>query len=321
MRIRKKSSIVAIMLVICLGSTAYASDLIINENNVRVSDSYLYQLTSEDEEWKSLTIQEKIEACRIPKVVLYDMSDEELIQAIIDFPFIHEVYLYDDIETGIKSLESISDAYKELINRESGLTSLMNYIRLNIPSVSDEITAEEEFINDVLAAIIAFQEKFQDSLTVSDMEKISEISAIVEYNVVQDISPYGAVLPRVTDGSKTPNGNAVPYATNTCNHSASNYHAVEDQKIVQQYGVTLVSSGTCKYNCHSYAWYSTSTSNSFWIDNPAKYMTDGSYSKILTGAGSSSSGVRQDVSCFTVRILIWRELIQRLSRSLLQILH
>ena len=34
-----------------------------------------------------------------------------------------------------------------------------------------------------------------------------------------------------------------------------------------------------KYNCHSYAWYSTATTNIRWMDDPGddKYMTDGSY--------------------------------------------
>ena len=91
------------------------------------------------------------------------MSDEQLIQAIIDFPFIHEVYLYDDIETGVKSLENISDAYKELISRKSGLNSLMNYISINISELTGEITAEQELINDALAAMIVYQEKFQGS--------------------------------------------------------------------------------------------------------------------------------------------------------------
>lgn len=33
------------------------------------------------------------------------------------------------------------------------------------------------------------------------------------------------------------------------------------------------------YNCHSYAWYSTSTSNKYWINDPNAYMYDGSYTK------------------------------------------
>jgi hypothetical protein len=35
-----------------------------------------------------------------------------------------------------------------------------------------------------------------------------------------------------------------------------------------------------KYNCHSYAWLSQSTSNAFWMDDPSQYWKDGSYSEV-----------------------------------------
>lgn len=42
---------------------------------------------------------------------------------------------------------------------------------------------------------------------------------------------------------------------------------------------TVVSGINPAYNCHSYAWYSTSPSNKYWIDDPNIYMFDGSYSR------------------------------------------
>lgn len=44
-------------------------------------------------------------------------------------------------------------------------------------------------------------------------------------------------------------------------------------------GATYIATPTKKYNCHSYAWYSQSTSNSYWMNDPSKYMSDGSYKK------------------------------------------
>ena len=45
---------------------------------------------------------------------------------------------------------------------------------------------------------------------------------------------------------------------------------------------TRISDASPKYNCHSYAWYSQSTSNPYWMENPYKYIEDGSY--IRTGS-------------------------------------
>ena len=43
---------------------------------------------------------------------------------------------------------------------------------------------------------------------------------------------------------------------------------------------TIVASASKKYNCHSYAWYLSSTNNKYWMNDPSKYMSDGSYLKL-----------------------------------------
>jgi len=47
--------------------------------------------------------------------------------------------------------------------------------------------------------------------------------------------------------------------------------------------VQIVGDPTTKYNCHSYAWYSQSTANRFWINNPTAYFsgTNRSYNLII----------------------------------------
>jgi len=42
---------------------------------------------------------------------------------------------------------------------------------------------------------------------------------------------------------------------------------------------TRLRSATYKYNCHSFAWYSDSPSNIWWMNDPSPYMTDGSYTQ------------------------------------------
>lgn len=42
---------------------------------------------------------------------------------------------------------------------------------------------------------------------------------------------------------------------------------------------------TRKYNCHSYAWYSQSQSNPYWMNSAASYINDGSYIKSNNATG------------------------------------
>lgn len=75
---------------------------------------------------------------------------------------------------------------------------------------------------------------------------------------------------------KTPNGSSVTI------HIMSNAEEIDvdkgnsngDAKVPE---ARRISPSTIKYNCHSYAWYSQSTSNEYWMDDPTMYYTDGSY--------------------------------------------
>lgn len=41
--------------------------------------------------------------------------------------------------------------------------------------------------------------------------------------------------------------------------------------------VTVVRDASLKYNCHSYAWYSTASNNPHWINHPGAFLNDGTY--------------------------------------------
>lgn len=54
--------------------------------------------------------------------------------------------------------------------------------------------------------------------------------------------------------------------------------AKNNAEVAQSYPDAIrLGSSTTNYNCHSYAWYKQSTSNKYWMNNPAAYYTDGSY--------------------------------------------
>ena len=62
-----------------------------------------------------------------------------------------------------------------------------------------------------------------------------------------------------------------------------------DEVAVAYPNATRLRHATIKYNCHSYAWYSTSASNIRWMPYPGAFITDGSYpelTKMTTSVGS-----------------------------------
>lgn len=118
---------------------------------------YVYPMNSSCEEWENLTIKEKYEACRIPKRIVKNMSDEQLIQAILDYPFVHDIYIVStSVEDGVILFKETSDAYAELIQRETGKESLEAVQRKMFASLSENLTAEKEFEYDVISDLILY---------------------------------------------------------------------------------------------------------------------------------------------------------------------
>lgn len=50
-----------------------------------------------------------------------------------------------------------------------------------------------------------------------------------------------------------------------------------DDYFIDEYDVKKKRAATVKYNCHSYAWYSTSSSNKYWINDPSIYMENAKF--------------------------------------------
>lgn len=222
-----------------------------------VTEAYEYPVTPNDPEWAELgSTQARIKACRIPQEVLERMTEEQLVQAVLDFPFRVELFVYSYIETGIESMEKNCDAYAELLRRGTAKEALMG--RIACQPARSTATMEERQDNDVLATLILYQKQIEESL--SD----EEIDYVKPFLGMFDMFSYEAYKARNAAASepKTPDGTTVDYATPSCEwtHSESD-HTQWDKDMEETYHVMLVSSGTCRYNCHSYAWHDQSPSN------------------------------------------------------------
>ncbi|TDC45644.1 hypothetical protein E1258_30110 [Micromonospora sp. KC207] len=79
----------------------------------------------------------------------------------------------------------------------------------------------------------------------------------------------------------TPRGTAVSVTTTTYELSSAQITANNNYVTSTYPSATLERNSSRKYNCHSYAWYSTSTSNDRWMNTPGddKYWQDGSYTR------------------------------------------
>ena len=227
------------------------------KNNHTITSPYQYPVHVGSEEWNTLDLCEKREACRIPSELIEKLTTKALLLSILDYPFICDIELYSSIEEGIAVLQESFPPLNELLTRADAIDTLEEYIT-------------------------AFQQE-----ETSDNDVIS-----IKYWIAEDLYNY-LIRQQNSDAWTDPNNGFLVTRVYTPRHSPVNVYidlSYEDHGTTQTkvqaynsqqvliYGVNLLSHGSSSYNCHSYAWYSTSLQNPYWMDNPGKYMTDGSYS-------------------------------------------
>lgn len=259
-------SLLVIGFVFAIILPCFAVGDIVADDTVELITSYQYPITVESAEWNNYSVSEKVEMLKISDDNLAEMTDEQLIRAIADYPYLVDIYAYgDSVEEGIAVTRTYCSALDELLSRDTGTDSLATYgvqlanykysLYQNATRDRDNNDLfEARALMDILGASDVFVEVEDNAVTLSTSEKY--IYTVDGYRVL-------AYLFEETHSEDT--------------------HWIADNEAVETYAVTLVSPGSCKYNCHSYAWFSQSPSNVYWISNPTNYMEGESYSRRYMG--------------------------------------
>lgn len=257
------SLVVTIMMLCCLGFNTFASDtsnILVNDTN----NNYKYEVTPADHQWANFTNKdEMVNACKIPNDVLMKMSTEKLVNAVLDYPLIINIYAYNTYEEGLEALANESDAFKELLKRPDASEKLLNKLNQRIQ------------LNSVASS---------DNEGSASLEKLNLKILLTEKTLWNSISDK-TVVANILIGSSTTtvttqNGTSVQVTIRGEEKSAADRTAIDNQFKSAYPNATFLYGSTTNYNCHSYAWYLANPSNTYWMDYPAAYMSDGSYTRI-----------------------------------------
>lgn len=128
----KKATIILLILELllcgCVGEQPEPTEQI-PEETVEL-EHYEYPITSDSPEWAGMSVAEKVEALKIPAEQLKEMTDEELIRALAEYPFLIDLHVYGK-STGesIETLRGYCSALDALLSRQSAVASLNDYGR------------------------------------------------------------------------------------------------------------------------------------------------------------------------------------------------
>lgn len=85
-----------------------------------VSKSFEYPFKQGDSKWKQYnSVSERIVALQIPNDVIRSIPTEELLEICLDFPYLTDIYFYDDYQKGFDVLISEFNGFGELLKRDN----------------------------------------------------------------------------------------------------------------------------------------------------------------------------------------------------------
>lgn len=186
-----------------------------------VSVIYAYPIKPGTEEWVEFNHGELVQMLQIPDDILKELSTEELVDIVLNYPYFSDFYFYDTYQKGFETMSLHFNGLIELMKRDDVGSCLLSLIKES--NLIDNYNKEKDFNLISRIAIILAQEDVVEKLDPSEtlalydiMEVNSNLKARVEddFNLFthvfldsikqQDIQPFMGITYEYT-----PNGSAL----------------------------------------------------------------------------------------------------------------
>ena len=242
-----------------------------------ITDPYQYPIVPGTEEWKKFDNNaDMMEACLIPEEILKHMTTEALLETVLSYPLLSNMFRWETVQAGYEFMLRNFNGLQELMRRTDASDVINSFVSISPCCADNSYRSFEEFVEyRALNVFSAYKSNFK-------AEMIQTNNPIV--NVMSTYASY--------DDVRTPKGRLVSdvYANLTfrdiygygLTEEEARLCALDDQESVEEiytnaYRLFPIDSS---YNCHSYAWHSTSQSNIYWLSHAHDYIDDGSYYQI-----------------------------------------
>ena len=208
-----------------------------------------YSVTAEDPEWAEFETTAAMRAAvHLEESVFDDLPTAEVLRAVLEYPLIGEILCFNSLQEGIERTQEHCTALRVFLKRDDAYAVLRDAIDRN----------NQRRIKANLSDVdLAMTPTFLEKLTMHEGFAVEAIDYKTRQNETQG---YATVY--------TPRGSAVSVKTRA-EASAADIARTDEYYKNKYPKATFVSSSSLRYNCHSYAWYSTSTRNPYWMDDPS----------------------------------------------------
>lgn len=290
-----KVLLMVMLLILPSSFKVNAADIQINSKELMLN---FYEELPIQEDWGTLRHDQQIELCQIPEDTLKVLDTDSLVDIVLNYPLYMDIYAFDTIKLGMSVLRDNYNGLDELVNRTDASKIILDkYISME-PITSIILSGTSDVFELANIEALLSQDFILDDFSKQELDLLdktvkkkydvkNEHSDIYAFTKTMFYDAYNEVdssLIQSTATVYTPKGSTV---------SVEKYGellSTTEKKNMDDYISNTYSSGiklsgaTTNYNCHSYAWYLASTSNLYWMGNPATYWQDGSYYSTSTAA-------------------------------------
>lgn len=133
------------------------------------SEPYNYPIRPGSEAWnKAGSYEERVKLCQIPDDILGEMETDDLIETVLDFPFISNLTFLDNMKQGALLMAESFNGLKELLERD-GAADIILEKYYNLPK-------EYSAMNTAIIEIFLSMKSIQDGLS---REQKSELAVLL----------------------------------------------------------------------------------------------------------------------------------------------
>jgi hypothetical protein len=200
---------------------------------------------------------------------LSTMSTSALVDHILDNDYGATVLLFSDPAIAYSCLRLDHEIFSELESRSDAATEVLQ----RYEEIMGDGDCETDFLTYKQLALLQtllVQPVYQQQLASSTQKSNSRQS----YYNLSDSCTISQIPYTLDHIELTLQGNPIGFYITDFSYSDAGYQTMEDKLVDTYPKLSPISSGSTHYNCHSYAWYSTSTSNPYWIRYIDYYATD-----------------------------------------------
>lgn len=260
-------------------STGLFSD--VSDATDDTAEEWSYSEIFNKNDFQNLQLKDQYALIDVPNEYIIDVSDEKLIMYVVNFPYLVDAFAYDNPKQGVNHVCKICSALAELLKKDNAETLIYDALN-NLQKYISEDNVQGEYAASVAETFLRtlIEVKF-DSQEKSAFTETRSLVSVTRKFAGTNGTFYNTTY--YNSGTYTLNGVSV----NCNNYSSGDLTSTQKQQVNTAFenthsSWTRLQSASTKYNCHSYAFYSTASGNSYWISNPSAIYNSLYY---LVGSG------------------------------------